>query len=286
MFLAEDLFNIVGSPVHLSKTIMNLITNAAEAMPAGGVVRIATRNRYVDQPIGGYDNVEEGDYVVLSVSDTGVGISPKDLERIFEPFYTKKVMGRSGTGLGMAVVWGTVKDHHGYIDVQSAEGRGTTFTLFCPVTRRDLPAEPIPQSIQHNLGRGESVLVVDDVPEQREIASLLLTRLGYRVAVAHNGQQAVDYLTERPADLLLLDMIMPPGMDGLETYRRILQVRPGQKAIIVSGYSETERVRDALRLGVGIYIKKPYALQKIAEAVRKELDRGGDRSNRPLTLEP
>lgn len=273
--LAEDLFNITGSPVHLSKTIMNLITNAAEAMPGGGIVRIATENLYVDRPIRGYDDVEEGDYVALSVSDTGVGISSKDLERIFEPFYTKKVMGRSGTGLGMAVVWGTVKDHHGYIDVQSTEGRGTTFTLHFPVTRRDLAADPIPQSIQDYPGKGESVLVVDDVQEQREIASLLLTKLGYRVAAVQGGEEAVEYLKERPVDLLLLDMIMSPGIDGLEAYRRILQVRAGQKAIIVSGYSETERVREALRLGAGGYIKKPYALQNIAAAVRKELDRRG-----------
>jgi len=127
--IEKDLLNILGSPVHLSKTVMNLISNAAEAMPEGGKIFISTENRYIDSPIRGYDHVKEGDYVTLSVSDTGVGISSEDMERIFEPFYTKKVMGRSGTGLGMAVVWGTVKDHKGYIDLRSAEGKGTTFTL-------------------------------------------------------------------------------------------------------------------------------------------------------------
>lgn len=271
--LAEDLFNIAGSPVHLSKTIMNLVTNAAEAMPGGGTVWITTGNRYVDRPVQGYDDVEEGDYVALSVSDNGVGISPQDLERIFEPFYTKKVMGRSGTGLGMAVVWGTVKDHHGYIDVQSTEGRGTTFTLYFPVTRRDPATEQIPRSIYESMGKGESVLVVDDVQEQRDLAVQLLKKLGYRVSSAQGGEQAVEYLKGQPADLLVLDMIMSPGIDGLEAYQRILQVRPGQRAIIVSGYSETGRVREAMRLGAGAYIKKPYALQSIAAAVRKELDR-------------
>jgi PAS domain S-box-containing protein len=116
--LESNLLNMSGSPVHLSKTMMNLLYNAAESMPDGGKVFISLENKYVDRPISGYDAVDEGDYVVLTVSDTGIGIAPENMERIFEPFYTKKVMGRSGTGLGMAVVWGTVKDHNGYIDIQ------------------------------------------------------------------------------------------------------------------------------------------------------------------------
>ena len=111
--LEKDLLNIKGSTVHLFKTVMNLLSNATEAMPEGGKVSISTENRYIDRPIRGYDHVEEGDYVTVKVSDTGIGISKEDMEKIFEPFYTKKVMGRSGTGLGMAVVWGTVKDHKG-----------------------------------------------------------------------------------------------------------------------------------------------------------------------------
>jgi len=125
-----DLLNILGSPAHLYKTVMNLVSNAAEAMPDGGTISISTENRYIDQPISGYDHVEEGDYVVFTVSDTGVGISSEDRERIFEPFYTKKAMGRSGTGLGMAVVWGTVKDHKGYIDLQSTEGKARPASEF------------------------------------------------------------------------------------------------------------------------------------------------------------
>ncbi|MBN1104493.1 MAG: PAS domain S-box protein [Deltaproteobacteria bacterium] len=271
--LAEDLFNVAGSGVHLSKTLMNLVRNAAEAMPSGGVVRITTANRYVDRPIRGYDDVEEGNYVVLIVSDSGVGIPPQDLERIFEPFYTKKVMGRSGTGLGMAVVWGTVKDHHGYIDVQSEEGRGTVFTLYFPVTMSPMAETPVSLSVEEYRGRGETVLVVDDVPEQRDLASMLLRRLGYRVASVSSGEEAVEYLKVNSVDLLLLDMIMSPGMDGLDTYRAIAELHPGQKAVIVSGFSETGRVREAQRLGVGGYIKKPYAIESIGMAVRKELNR-------------
>jgi PAS domain S-box-containing protein len=177
--LADDLLNVSGSPVHLSKTIMNLVSNAAEAMPEGGRITISTENRYVEGRIEGYDEVIEGEYATLTVSDTGVGMSPKDMEQIFEPFYTKKVMGRSGTGLGMAVVWGTVKDHNGYIDLKSVEGQGTTVTLYFPITRKDLPERSEKPSVDTIMGNGESILVVDDMPEQRKIVSAMLNRLGY-----------------------------------------------------------------------------------------------------------
>ena len=271
--LETDLLPILGSPVHLSKTVMNLVSNAAEAMPHGGEIFISTKNRYIDQPIRGYDRVEEGDYVTLIVSDTGVGIPQKDIEKIFEPFFTKKVMGRSGTGLGMAVVWGTVKDHKGYIDVKSTEGKGTTFTLYFPVTRKESAKDESRLSIEDYRGTGESILVVDDVKEQREIAGQVLKRLGYSVTSVSSGEEAVDYMKDNSADLLVLDMIMDPGIDGLETYKRILELRPGQKAIIVSGFSETERVREAQRLGAGAYVRKPYLLEKFGLAVRDELER-------------
>ncbi|GAG24157.1 unnamed protein product, partial [marine sediment metagenome] len=242
---------------------MNLVSNAAEAMPGGGEMLISTESRYIDRPIRGYDEVEEGDYVVLTVSDTGVGIPTEDLERIFEPFYTKKKMGRSGTGLGMAVVWGTVKDHNGYIDLQSIEGKGTTFTLYFPVTRKELAKDKAPVSIKDYMGKGESILIVDDVKEQRDIASSILSELGYSVSSVSSGEEAVEYLKNYSADLLLLDMIMDPEIDGLETYKRILEFHPAQKAIIASGFSETDRVKEAQKLGAGKYIKKPYTLEKI-----------------------
>ncbi|MCD4717709.1 MAG: response regulator, partial [Desulfobacterales bacterium] len=271
--LEKHLLNIMGSPVHLSKTVMNMVNNAAEAMTDGGNIFLSTQSKYIDKPIRGYDDVKEGDYVILTVSDTGTGISPGDLDRIFEPFYTKKVMGRSGTGLGMAVVWGTVKDHKGYIDVQSTEGKGTTFTIYFPVTREEINEKETSLSIKKYMGKGESILVVDDVEEQREIAFRILKKLGYSVTSVSSGEEAVDYIKDNSADLLVLDMIMDPGIDGFETYKRILELHPGQKAIIASGFSETESVGEAQRLGAGIYIKKPYTLEKIGLAVREELDK-------------
>jgi signal transduction histidine kinase/sensor domain CHASE-containing protein/ActR/RegA family two-component response regulator len=270
--LHESLRNMTGSPVHIAKTIMNLVSNAAEAMPQGGKIRLATANRHVDKAMAQIHNVTPGDYVSLTVADSGIGIAPEDQERIFEPFYTKKIMGRSGTGLGMAVVWGTVKDHDGFIDLQSTSGNGTTFTLYFPATRDALPEQTV-WSIDLFRGHGEKILVVDDIAEQREIASMMLTELRYHVDTVPDGAAAIAFTAERRVDLLLLDMIMTGELDGLDTYRAILTRHPGQKAILVSGFSETERVQAARELGAGQYLRKPYTLEKLATAVRKELDR-------------
>ena len=269
--LDDENYIVQGSSVHLSKTIMNLTSNAAEAMPDGGTVTISVSNAYVDTPLPGYDAVEPGDFVVLKVADEGIGITPADMERIFEPFYTKKVMGRSGTGLGMAVVWGTVKDHHGYIDVQSSNGQGTVFTLYFPSTGLQKPKPASVDQQKLPKGKGETVLVVDDVPEQRKIACYMLQRLGYTAEAVPSGEKAVVYIQNNRADLLLLDMIMDPGIDGYETYRRILNISPGQKAIIASGFSESARVRMTQDLGAGDYVKKPYTLDQLAAAVHKAL---------------
>ena len=269
----KNLLNIKGSPVHLEKALMNLVSNAAESISGKGEVTIRTESRYLDNAIRGYDEVKEGDYAVLTVSDTGMGIPAENREKIFEPFYTKKAMGRSGTGLGLAIVWGTVKDHHGYIDVQTKVGEGTTFTLYFPVTRDELIAQQQKVPMEQYMGKGESVLVVDDIAEQRDVAARLLTRLGYEVHLVSSGEDAVEYLKENKADILVMDMIMAPGIDDLETYRRVLQINPKQKAILVSGFSETERVRKAQKLGAGAYVKKPYIMKKIGVAIRNELTR-------------
>jgi len=269
----NNLLNIKGSPVHLEKALMNLVSNAAESIDGPGEVTIRTGNRHLDKPIRGYDEIKEGDYVILTVSDTGMGIPAESREKIFEPFYTKKTMGRSGTGLGLSIVWGTVKDHNGHIDVHTEVGEGTVFTLYFPATREELttPQQKVP--IDRYMGKGESVLVVDDIAEQREVASALLKKLGYKVHAVSSGEEAVKYLKENKADILLLDMIMTPGMDGLDTYRSLLKLHPKQKAIIVSGFSETYRVEAARTLGVGTYVKKPYVLETLGMAIRNELNR-------------
>jgi signal transduction histidine kinase/CheY-like chemotaxis protein len=271
--LGENLPNIMGSSIHLHQTIMNLVSNAAEAMHEGGRIAISTTGSHMKRSTGLLGEMEEGDYVVLTITDTGGGIAPGEIEKIFEPFYTKKKMGRSGTGLGMAVVWGAVKDHGGNIDVESTLDKGTVFKLYFPATAKKLVKKKKSVYSGDCMGNGEMVLVVDDVKEQREIARQMLNKLGYHVYTVENGKAAVGFLERASADLLLLDMVMGPDMDGLDTYREAIKLKPEQKAIIISGYTETQRVRNAQRLGAGAYIKKPFLLNDIAVAIRAELDR-------------
>ncbi len=271
VLLAGDLHNIMGSRVHLRKILMNLVSNGCEAIEEAGAVRISTENVCIDGPLHGYKEVEPGDYVVLRVVDQGKGISAADRERIFEPFYSKKVMGRSGTGLGLTVVWNVVQDHNGYINVATSE-EGTQFAVYLPATQQLLPVPENVFDMDKYSGRGETILIVDDVSSQRQITVRILEKLGYRTAVAANGEEAVEFVKKQRVDLILLDMIMDPGINGRETFRRIRQIVPDQKAIIVSGFAETKDVKEALRLGAGRFLKKPFMMHELATSVRNVLD--------------
>lgn len=270
--LASDLLSISGSPVHLEKALMNLLVNSFEAIEKDGTVVVASENRSVDRPMQGYDTTIPGKYAVLVISDSGMGIPPENLDMIFEPFYSSKSMGRrSGTGLGMTVVWGTIKDHGGYLDVKSSPGNGTTITVLLPAFEDDKTVRPEsgPQTIER--GNEETILLVDDDVEQRILGKCILPTLGYKIETAASGEEAIDLLREGPVDLVLLDMIMDGGMDGLDTYRAILRIQPRQKVIIISGYSETERIKKAMQLGVRSCLKKPYTLEKLAATIHKDL---------------
>jgi PAS domain S-box-containing protein len=272
--LDAELFAIKGSQMHLTKALMNIMINAAEAMPDGGTIRISTHNETVraEDP---RSPARSGEHIVLSVIDNGHGIAQEDLKRVFEPFFSTKQMGRSGTGLGMAIVWASVQDLNGFIDIDSQLNKGTTVRLYFPATdeKRTHHSNP-PMFVDDYKGRGEVVLLVEDDTEHREIAGRMLTRLGYRVVTVDSGEAALVELEKDRPDLVVLDMILGSGLDGLSTYRRILDLNPRQRAIIASGFAETSRVRTALELGAGAYIKKPYSLKEIGAAVRYELDRG------------
>jgi len=271
-----DLHPVVGSLAALTKAVINLTCNAAEAMAQGGTIRIATENRRLDTTLKRYEQINPGQYAVLTVEDQGGGIEPEDLARIFEPFHTSKKMGQGGTGLGMAVVWGTVKDHDGFIDCASQKGQGARFELYFPAT-----ADPVQEPPPHTprtpdvQGRGEKILIIDDSREQRELAAATLKELGYATATAATGEEGAALLAREPCALVLLDMMLGPGIDGLNTYRRIREHAPQQKVVIVSGYAESERVATALRLGVREYLKKPYAIAELAQMVRRVLDAQG-----------
>ncbi len=269
--LDPDLRCIFGSSVHLEKAVMNLLVNSFEAIEKEGHIGLITENRYVETVIHGFETTLPGQYVVLTISDDGVGIAEDNLNMIFEPFYSSKNMGYSGTGLGMTVVWGTIKDLGGYLDVTSSPGEGTTITVFLPAHE----GEQIPQEEKKlqaiKRGKGETLLLVDDEPEQRILAQSLLSLLGYKAETVSSGEEAVAFLKESAVDLVLLDMIMAPGMDGLDTYRNIRAIRPHQKVIIVSGYAETERTNIAMELGVRGYVQKPYTLESLGAAIHQEL---------------
>jgi two-component system, cell cycle sensor histidine kinase and response regulator CckA len=268
---SEDLLNIKGSPVHIFKVVMNLVNNAAEAMPAGGEIILQTKTAVLDAPIDGYTTIPGGEYCRLSVMDNGVGISKEDVKQIFEPYFTKKQMGKSGSGLGMTVVWVTMQDHGGYVNVKSREGAGTRFDLYFPATHEVTETTPTTRVALDDYTGSERILVVDDSPMQQEISSKMLGKLGYTVALVSSGGDAVQYLKETGADLIILDL--GGGMDGLDTYNCLAAEYPKQKIIIVTGFPDPEHSEALQKLGAAAAIKKPFSMEQIGLAVRKELDR-------------
>jgi PAS domain S-box-containing protein len=261
--------SILCSSVHIKKCLMNLITNATEAIINEGRVTITTANIDIDNGLARELLLEEGAYIILKIQDTGPGISRQDVEHIFEPFYTKKVMGKSGTGLGLTVVWNTMRDHQGKITVES-DSRGTSFTLYFPV-RHEAAKRNHSQPVNIMEGRGERILVIDDDPQLRDIARKMLTTLGYQVHTVQSGEEAVEFAGSQAIDLALIDMIMEPGINGLETYHRLLAIQDGLKAIITSGFSKSADVKRALNLGAGGYLRKPYSIRQLGLLVAQIL---------------
>lgn len=272
---SEEINNVRGSSSHLQKMIMNLVVNAYEAMPNGGALKISTSKDRLEKLYRGYDKIETGEYVILSLKDTGSGIAPEHLKKIFEPYFSTKDLGRSGSGLGMAVVYGILKDHKGYYDINSEVGKGTEFILYFPAVTENLQIEI---SRREDFEGSESILVVDDDTEQRNLAVELLSNLGYQVEAVSSGAAALEYLMKQSVDMVVLDMIMKKEFDGLDTYKEILKIRPGQQVVIVSGFSATDRVQEMRQLGSGSYVQKPYTRESIGRAVREELDRAAHRA--------
>jgi len=273
--LTDNLSPVSCSAIHVKKSLMNLMNNASEAIKDRGQVTIRTENKDLITPIKTVHGIiAQGSYVVLTVQDTGQGIPHEDLLHIFEPFYSKKELGRSGTGLGLAIVWNTMQDHNGNIDVKSNE-HGSTFKLYFP--RTFVEKEVIKDKNDREIprGNGESILVVDDEPQQIDIAKKILQGLGYAVEGVSSGYAAMEYVRRRNVDLVLLDMIMETGMNGLQTYTELIQIRPDQKAIILSGFSESDDVKKTMLLGAGGLINKPYTMEQLGRAVYKELNKDG-----------
>lgn len=264
----QDLPNLSCSVIHLKKSLMNLVINAAEATQKGTVLTTTTKIEISEERA----EAKPGVYVQLRVSDMGPGITDEDLEHIFDPFYTKKKLGHSGTGLGLAVVWNTVQEHHGFIDVVRP-AVGSQFELNFPASEEEHIAVDQPLHEQDLQGQGETILVVDDERRIRDLASKLLEDLGYHPVTVPSGEEALVFLRRHSADLIILDMIMEPGLSGYETFKQIKAFLPNQKAIIASGFSESKDVIRTQKLGAGAYIRKPYTRQELGLEIRKELAR-------------
>ena len=266
--LEADLPNCKCSPVHIQKVLMNLINNGFEAIEISGKITLSTISQQFTSRQPEIPLLDPGEYVVLRVSDNGPGIPAKALQHIFEPFYSKKVMGRSGTGLGLAVVWNTVLEHNGTVNVESND-HGTTFTIYLPVTTEEKQGTTKENKI--DLQGTATILMVDDERIQRDIGRRILTKLGYKIHTTDSGENAVAFLQTHAADLVILDMLMDPGMSGLQTYKEIKTLHPGQKAIIVSGFSESDDVKETLQLGASEFVKKPYSVEQIGRVVKQAL---------------
>lgn len=270
LHLEVSLPPVYGASAQLSRVISNLLWNAREAMADRGVISVSTESVFLESPFGRYDRVVPGEYVKLSVEDTGPGIPAEIRDRIFEAFFTTKAgTERKGFGLGLSIVESVVEDHRGYVDVETEVGLGSRFRVHLPVA--GAPSVATRPAVLP--GGRECVLIVDDDETQRELMQEALSRLGYRVSVAGGGEEALKMLSAMPIDLLVLDMVMPGGIDGAETFKRALEVCPGIRTVILSGFAEAEQVGRAKGLGAGTYVRKPVGLEELAAAVRSELDR-------------
>ncbi len=269
MRLDPQLLNISCSLIHIEKCIMNLLVNAIDAVDGNGRILLTTTNCAQDETDLLAEGLPAGEYVVFRISDSGGEISANDLERIFEPFYIKKIMAKSGTGLGLAVTWNIVKEHGGSIRVESGP-KGSTFSLYFPaVVKKEVPLAENPTSAtDHLMGHGEHILVVDDDTQVSGLAGNILERFGYHAHCVNSGEAALDYLRENTVDLVLLDMLMDPGITGRQTYEAMLKIHPGQKAVVASGFSESEDIEKTLAMGAGGFIKKPYGINELARIVK------------------
>ena len=272
---ADGLWQALADPSQIEDAILNLAVNARDAMPKGGQLVIETANVHLDEHYAALNvEVQPGDYVAVTVTDSGMGMSPEVVERVFEPFFTTKEVGR-GTGLGLSMVYGFIKQSRGHLKIYSEVGHGTSIKLYLP---RSLSAEAVstlsaaPAPEAPAVGR-ETILVVEDSAAVRKVAVNILKSLGYRVLEADDGRSALAILREFDGiDLLFTDLIMPNGIDGQDLLVMAREKRPDLKALFTSGYSEHFlKGRGGTDQTVPL-ISKPYRTQHLAEAVRRALD--------------
>jgi len=272
--LARDLYAIEADAGQLEQVLMNLFVNAADAMPRGGNLVVRTVNTDHHAMKGKLYNPKPGNYVLITVADSGMGMDQKTMGRLFEPFFTTKEMGR-GTGLGLASVYGIVKGHGGFIDVESQKGKGTTFRIYLAAT--DKPVAQGSPEVTETIKRGsETILLVDDEQMMLDIGRDLLQTMGYRVITARDGEEAVEIYRGRSdeIDLVLLDIVMP-RMGGGQAYDRIKSINPSVKVLLLSGYSIDGEATQILSRGCNGFIQKPFNLEQLSRSIKAVLAGNG-----------
>ena len=267
--LSEDLKNVIADKGQIEQVLLNLFVNAADAMPAGGKLILKTRNvTHQDIPAKGY-TIKPGGYVMLTVTDTGVGMDKEVITRIFDPFFTTKKMGR-GTGLGLASAYGIVKSHNGYIDVTSEKDQGSVFYIYLPASEQRPHAVPEP-SRRPEGGIG-TILLVDDEESVMEVTAQMIERLGYTVIKAHSGREAIERFRENSdrVSLVILDMIMPE-MGGGEVFDELKRISRNVKVLLASGFSLQGQAREIMNRGCVGFIQKPFTMEDLSFKLRSVL---------------
>jgi CheY-like chemotaxis protein len=267
--LQDNIWNVNADPGQIEQVLLNLYVNAWHAMPNGGEIFIQTENVYLRDDYCKPFEASAGNYVKISVTDTGVGIDKENIERIFEPFFTTKDVGK-GTGLGLASAYGIIKNHSGIIQVYSEKGHGATFNIYLPASE----AKGIEEEVKGKLLKGkEKILLVEDEEGTIEVEELMFKELGYSVVPARSGKEAIALYKENMTDLDLvaLDMIMPE-MNGKDTYDELKKINPNIKVLLVSGYSLNKQVEELIDQGCNGFIQKPFDIVKLSQKIRKILE--------------
>jgi two-component system, cell cycle sensor histidine kinase and response regulator CckA len=270
--LGDGLSRVIADPTQLDQVLMNLAVNASDAMPDGGRFFIETTNLFLDEEFTRtHLGAQPGEYVLLSISDTGCGMSRETVDHIFEPFYTTKEAGK-GTGLGLAMVYGIVKQHNGYITCYSELGEGTTFRIYLPAAEREIDQDVATTGAMPPFGT-ETILLVDDEEFIRDLGEQILKRSGYTVLTASDGKEALDLYRKENGKiaLVILDLIML-GMGGRQCLEKLLQIDPNVRVLISSGFAATGETREAIETGAKGFVSKPYNVKQMLQSVREVLD--------------
>jgi len=265
-----ELWTVEVDQGQIEQALLNLYVNAWQAMPGGGELAVVLNNAVVDDALAETHQIRPGRYVSISITDNGVGMDEMTKQRIFEPFFTTKKMGR-GTGLGLASVYGIVRNHGGVIEVESARGKGSTFVIFLPASDKAVKEES--KTVEDILFGNETILLVDDEEMIVEVGSQMLERLGYTVMIAHNGHEAVEIFRKNHTgiDLVIMDMIMPE-MGGGQAFKGLKEIDPDVCVVLSSGYSIDGQAKEILDQGCRGFIQKPFDLKDLSGKIRKILD--------------